>query len=497
MTTAPATIPPRTRLKGLVSCVARVVREQNLFSPGSTLLVAVSGGPDSIALLSLLRELAPSWRLTVAAIHINYGLRGEESEADAEFVADLCRRWRIELHIERIPWHAQATAARGRSLQEWARDRRYEVMRRVATRLKVDRIVLGHQADDQAETVLMRLLQGAGTRGLAGIPPSREGLIVRPLLSFTRAQILGYLHARHLVYREDSSNAKPIYARNRLRHELMPLLKRLHPSMVSTLARSADILREDLACLEQIADEHYARMVRATATGDLLLDRAAFLALPAAMQRWLLRALARQANRDTFVLPYGETARLLHDVIHGRSGSHRLVRSLRFSREYDRIRVQRISTSPASPDGPKSFMKPSAAQPVVTLVAPGTAFWPGTSQWLSLKPGGPYRHALEGRQGPLCAMFDARLAGRTFTLRTWQPGDRFAPVGMKGNEKKLQDFFGDMKMPRARRHDVPLLVGTSGILWVCGYRTDQRFIATPASTETWIAELHDHHPDKG
>src|SRR2546422_1031675 len=224
---------PQTARSQLAGRVAATARARGLLRPGDRVLAAVSGGPDSVALLSVLAALAPSWDLTLQAVHVNHGLRGAESDEDASFVAGFCDRLGVALAIERVTLVGPAGRRRGRSLQEQAREARYAAMVRVATALRMDKIALGHTADDQAETLVMWMLRGSGTAGLAGIPPSRGPLVIRPLLDVGRAEIIAYLEAQGLPFRVDSSNAKPLYLRNRVRHELLPILKRFNPQLLA------------------------------------------------------------------------------------------------------------------------------------------------------------------------------------------------------------------------------------------------------------------------
>src|SRR5574337_2080525 len=226
----------------LVYRVVRTVRSRNLFLCGQHILVAVSGGPDSVALVSILHRLRSSWKLTVSAVHCNYGLRGDESEEDQQFVEAFCRELGVPLHVRRVGLHVDG---RKTSLQAEARDLRYQVMQEIAEKCGADRIAVGHTADDQAETVLLWMLRGAGLTGLSGMPAFRDNHIIRPLYETKRQEILTYLRTAGLSFREDSSNFKLLYLRNRVRKELIPILTRLVPSSLDALCRLADICRED------------------------------------------------------------------------------------------------------------------------------------------------------------------------------------------------------------------------------------------------------------
>ena len=287
---------PQTARSQLAGRVAATARARGLLRPGDRVLAAVSGGPDSVALLSVLAALAPSWDLTLQAVHVNHGLRGAESDEDASFVAGFCDRLGVALAIERVTLVGPAGRRRGRSLQEQAREARYAAMVRVATALRMDKIALGHTADDQAETLVMWMLRGSGTAGLAGIPPSRGPLVIRPLLDVGRAEIIAYLEAQGLPFRVDSSNAKPLYLRNRVRHELLPVLKRFNPGLLGVLKRQAEILREEDLCLDQLVSEHLTRLTREDSAGEFVVDRAGLLALPLALRRRMVRTLIRRTS---------------------------------------------------------------------------------------------------------------------------------------------------------------------------------------------------------
>ncbi len=449
----------------LLHGVVKTVQRERLFEQGQHLLVAVSGGPDSVALLSLLQTLSPAWRLSLAAVHFNYGLRGRESEDDASFVTDLCERLHIPLHIHRLELGRAEKSARTSSRQEQARDLRYDAMRRLARKLHVDRVALGHTADDQAETVLMWMLRGAGPAGLGGMPYRREHVFVRPLLDTSRKEVLAYLERRAVPFRTDSSNSRPIYFRNRIRQELLPVVKELAPAAVRVLQRQAEVLREENRFIESMAAESWAQVVVEDAGGGLSLDRLGLVALPLALQRRLVRQVLRRLHPQGKSPGLATVATVLNRVMHARSGAGVTTGPIRVRRDYDRIRFS-VGNDVPIPIG------------TVPLAVPSLVRWPLTGRLIEatsvdcsvgiplLKQ--PTRDA---------ALFDADRFTAALQLRSWRAGDRFCPSGMNGQRKKMQDFFSDIKLPRPERSRVPLLVSPEGILWVVGYRQDERFRA--------------------
>ncbi|MEW6245943.1 MAG: tRNA lysidine(34) synthetase TilS [Nitrospirota bacterium] len=481
----------------LLQRVVETIRRKRLFEPAHHVLVAVSGGPDSVALLALLHELAPSWRLTLSAAHFNYGLRGQESDDDAEFVAHLCRRLRIQLITRRLELPLRL-GRRGGSLQERAREARYRALEEIGDGLGADRIALGHTADDQAETVLMWMLRGAATTGLGGMPPIRQGLFVRPLLDVSRADVLAYLESRHLDYRIDSSNARAVYFRNRIRRELLPVITRLAPKAVDTIGRLAEVLREENTCLEEYAAESLARLVKTTAEGTLSVDRNGLLALPMALQRRIVRSIISQTNGIGKPPSFGAVNAVLERVVHGRSGVALTVRGARVARDGDRVVFHPLRDSrPVARGGGPDSQADAGPSSEREVPIPSTVVWASTGQRIEVKL--MDRHAalqmLSGADPARTAAFDADRFTHRLRLRGWAPGDLFHPLGLLGRRRKLQDYFTDLKIPRAERRRIPLLVAPEGILWIVGYRADHRFAVGSSTARVLVATVTgDHMP---
>ncbi|MEC4889973.1 MAG: tRNA lysidine(34) synthetase TilS [Nitrospira sp.] len=468
MMTAMATIEQRaarTPWPPLLHKVVKTVRSRHLFEPGQHLLVAVSGGPDSVALLALLHRLAPRWRLRLTAVHFNYGLRGKESDEDQAFVVSLCERLAIPLHCQTVDVR---TKVRGHSLQAEARTRRYQAMTALATECGADRIVLGHTADDQAETVLLWLLRGAGLAGLAGMPAVREGLIVRPLYDVRRQNIVDYLVRMGQSYRQDSSNAKPIYTRNRIRHELIPAMNRIAPSAVDALCRMADLCREDEGYLETQVAGLASSMLQEDGQGGYWVERGLVQALPPAIQRRLLRealrrchpfhrapsSVAVEAVRGMLAKTPSAAVRSLPSVVMTVSGRY--------------LRLAPRAHDPKQAEGADVGSE-------LSLAVPSHIQWAGTGQQIRVQLV-PVERLRQLQPLPDWSMvLDADRVSDPLMLRSWQQGDRFCPSGMKGRSKKVQDFFTDLKVPKAIRGRIPLLVSREGIAGVLGYRQDERF----------------------
>ncbi len=469
----------------LLAHLVRTVRQQHLFVPGHHVLVGLSGGPDSVALLSLLHRLARSWRLTLTAVHCNYGLRGAESDGDESFVSTFCKERQLPLVIHR----PKLVKRRQRSsLQATARDARYDFMRQLAREVGADRIAVGHTANDQAETVLMWLLRGTGMAGLAGMPYAREDGIIRPLLAATREEVVAYLDHEGLTYRCDSSNDKPFYHRNRIRKELLPVITGLAPAAVRLLQRQADLLREDERYLAEATNELARALVSHDSRGGQRVDRRAFIELPVALQRRLVRAILRTYDGEGRASSFRVVESVRRLFLKGRSGARLLLKQVLVILEQGSVRF-----SPAAEgDHGHEIGSGQEGREILPLPVPSTVYWARTNQQIQVQHMNCRAAEMSGKepsQGRV--LFDADRFSEPLLVRAWQPGDRFSPHGMRGKSKKLQDFFTDRKVARQERGKVPLLVAPEGVLWVVGMQQDERFIIRDGTTRCVVASVCD------
>ncbi len=435
-------------------------------------MVAISGGPDSVALLSILHQLRSSGKLTLSAVHCNYGLRGAESEEDQKFVEAFCRVLGVPLHVRRVEFH---TGGPKTSLQAEARDLRYRLMQEIAEKCGADRIAVGHTADDQAETILLWMLRGAGLTGLSGMPAFRDNKIIRPLYDIKRQEVLAYLRTAGLSFREDSSNFQMHYLRNRVRREVIPVLNRLVPSCVDALCKLADICREDDRYLDQQVNALSSSAVKRGSAGGWTIDCGFLLELPHAFQRRCIRNLFRQ-NDDQFRSPGIRTVdRIIHLASKKGSGSSLDVKGGRVvvgDRRLWFVPFQAKETS---------YVGQPHARCQELLSVPGELIWSGTGQRLQVQQRTCTQIGATPLLGKNRILVDADRVSQPLMVRNWLPGDRFHPSGMGGHSKKLQDFFTDLKIPIAARSLIPLVVAPEGILWVVGYRQDGRWAPTAAT----------------
>lgn len=465
---------------GMEQKVDQYIRANGLLAPGDRIVVAVSGGPDSVALFRCLMALRTRWNWDLSIGHVDHGLRGSESEADAKFVEALAEKFGVPVMICRLHLNKQDAKLKKQSLQEYARTIRYYALEEMVHDRKATKLAFGHTADDQAETVLMWMLRGCGTGGLGGIPPKRGPRVVRPLLDIQRSEIVGYLQGRQEEFRLDSTNFQPVYLRNRIRQDLIPQLKKYSPGIVSVLTRQAHILRDDHAFLEELADEAFQRACVSDVTGERQFDRLALLGIPLPIRRRVVRQSLQQVAGNAQGPRFDMVERVLDRLEHGQSGWTIECNGLLVGREYDRL-VFRRSQKRNPPAVDLSGMR------VMPFSIPGEAVWFPTGQRMTVSmKSGPmiqgHGHSSEIYLDP--ATFTPELA-----LRSWVAGDFFCPRGFGGRQKKLQDFFSDIKLPRSQRTRVPLLVAPEGILWVGGLRADERFQVSPSTTSVVVAKM--------
>jgi tRNA(Ile)-lysidine synthase len=434
-------------------------------------VVALSGGPDSVGLVHLLRDLGPGAGFTLAGIaHFNHQLRGIEADADEAF----CRRLAASLGV---PIETGRGDVRGfaerqkRSIEDAARSRRYEFLHEAGQRLDADAIAVGHTRDDQAETFLLRLIRGSGTRGLGSIRP-KAGMIVRPLLETSRQDVRAYVTARGLEYREDATNLDVQIPRNRIRHELLPYLEReFSPNIVEVLAREAALAQIDDDRLERDAIDLVASIVLSTTDAQFPADDR--IVIDAQALRSIHPAVASRVVRHGLVLAaqghfIGAEAidRLLTFAREGKPGGRLSLPGCEAVHEGDRLRL-----GPAPPRGvyqdTNSFRIPLSIPGEVVLASQAiavSAVRVDGGEGVSSEGGAPGGF-VRGCHGPLA-------------VRSRRPGDRFQPPGLGGRSKKLQDYFVDRKVARGTRDLVPLVVDADDrIVWVVGHGFSEAFRA--------------------
>ncbi len=443
--------------------VEKTIQEYGLLKKGDRVLAAVSGGLDSMVLLHLLTELQPAWRLTLAVAHFNHMLRGREADRDERFVRDHAAGLGIPFHSVR--YDVKGYCERHRVSKEvGSRILRYATLRDVLSRTGSDVLALGHHADDQAETILMNVIRGAGMRGMAGMLPKR-GPLIRPLLFICRRDIVTYASSEEIRFVEDSSNRAPVYFRNRIRHHLLnEIEKTAGRSAASNICRAGTIIAEYEYDLQRLADDALKRIRIKKGSREIILDIDRFLKYFKSVQKHVIVTVLKKGfgQPNVHFHDIGNILTLAADACSGSTLSL-----------HGGITVTKSQSTLAfilNPEKPESFFISPGASHIVTSF--GIRF---TSERIDAghlwNKGGWVRNV---------ETVDYEKLSLPLSIRSFQQGDWFVPLGMQGR-KKIQDFFTDEKIPSYRRERIPLLFSGESLVWVIGYRLDNRFKVTPDS----------------
>lgn len=462
--------------------VAKTIKKYNMLRHGDSVVVAVSGGPDSVALLHSLNALKDAFDINLAIAYINHGLRGDESKKEEAFVRSLSVSLSIPLEFKSIDVKALKKEGIKRTLEEIGREERYRFFLDVAKNRNAQRIALGHHFHDQAETVLLNLLRGSGIEGLKGFLPVRDDKIIRPLMECTRKEILTFIGENGLEYIQDSTNNKNIYTRNKIRNQLIPeIQRRFNPGIEKTLNQTAEILRHENDFLAACTYEALMEMHIDFNKDKIEIDRPKFLSFHEAIQRRVIKELLlkyttarsgiafvhiesvknfieKEEGHGTLDLPFGievvRSAGMILFHVNPRQGRSRP----RDSFEYPEIEApSRINIKEVGRQVRIEYLK-------------------------NLVPSEEL-----GKDANL-AYIDYEALVPPLSIRNLRPGDRIQPLGMKGTQK-IKSFFIDHKIPKSDRSKIPLLVDQLSVIWIAGMRISERVKITDKTQKIVIAEI--------
>lgn len=426
-------------------------RWKGLFTGCRKLLVAVSGGPDSMALLYLAKHVfVPEWGMTLHVAHLNHQLRGADSNLDADLVTDVCRRWGIPCTVECRD--VGGSRQKGDSLEHHARNVRYGFLQEVRKKVKANCIATAHHRDDQVETLVMCMIKGTGLKGMRGILPKRDDGVVRPLLTLTKQEILAFLRQHRIPFREDQTNRDPHFLRNRVRANLVPALQKATPGFAGMLLRTAESAAEAWGGMEANVRRELLSRITTSPNGSVNFD----LRRPSEPGGVVLREfLGMVVERPTRL-----HVEALTKLIKRNPGKRVLLPGgLSAWRTSSGIMIEASAgTGPPEPVDCVVGRESTISAMGITL---------GSGLMKSIPPRFPGDSAEE-------AFFDADKIGEKWLLRTWKPGDRIRPLGLKGT-RKVADLLAERGVPVPDRRSVPVMEVAGRIAWVVGHRIGDDF----------------------
>jgi tRNA(Ile)-lysidine synthase len=456
----------------LIEKVKRTIQKHDMLDIDDTIIIGISGGPDSVALLFVLNTIKVEFNLTLIASHINYKLRGEESDMDEVFVENLCKKLDIPLH-KKI---CSLTKSNGAiSIQEEARNQRYDYFEELSRIYSANKIATGHNLDDSVETIFLNMLRGSGAKGLSGIPPKR-GKIIRPLIECKRKKIIDYLENIDQEYRIDSSNSENKYLRNKIRNILLPDIRKYTPmELDKKIFQTGEILREEDDYLDGVTRDIFQKICDVISKEENISVH-----IPIEKLEKLHIAIKRRIIREGIMKVTGALDQFekkhVDDILNltqtiGKERKIHLPRDLEATKSYNNLILQRMNQPAKSSLIKNLHLTPS----IIPLIIPGKTYFLKDSGFIKAE-----LINLEDISDLHASSSEAYLdysKCSSLSVRNRKDGDTFIPFGAKGS-KKLKDYFIDKKVPKYKRNTIPIVVENSDIVWVVGYTIDNRYRVT-------------------
>ena len=429
-----------------------------------------------MALLHVLCLLQPRYDFELLVAHLNHGFRGKESERDACFVESVARELGLPFEIETVDVPAYKKSL-SLSSQEAAREVRYRFLEEVRRKTNASKIAVGHNADDQAETIMMWLLRGTGLKGLGGMPPVRDG-IIRPLIETSRDEIESFLKKRKVSYVVDSSNLKTDYLRNRLRRELFPLLKKeYNPRIIKSLVNTSNILSLENEWIEEYIKPYLEQMVIAEDGKSIVVDIRELLTLPLPLELRCIRNVLKRVKGDLKRIGYAHINAIVEILLSNEPHKElKLPGAIRVEKSYYRLRITSEQTKVITFNYRFNSLPDSVHISEI-----------GRKMCFSLVDG---NSCILSTEDPYTAYLDANKVEMPLVIRSFRPGDRFHPFGMKKGEKKVKDFFIGEKVPLMDRRRIPLVFCGNILAWVGGMRTNHRLRVTRKTRKILRIEMN-------
>ena len=454
--------------ESIVNIVKKYIDKNTLFVRNERILVACSGGADSVAMLEILRTLASLYDWQIHVCHVNHNIRGKESDEDALWVKNFCRLRGLELTIENVdvPKYVEENKC---SPEEGARILRYQALKKVLNDKNFSAIAVAHNKNDNAETILMNIIRGSGTNGLLGIQMKRN-VIVRPMLEIPRREIEEFCHTQKIDYRTDSSNKDKKYLRNKVRLELMPVLEKYNGEIITALAKTAELISEDVDFLNKSAGETFDKIVKDKDENKVVLLKEFSLLHRAVSTRLAGIIIKDMLKGEKHYIGFKHLNKVVDFALGGRTGAViEIPGEIKIKKDYETLVFSKYD-----------FKKEETI--IINeevLKVPGRVVLPdGKIIRASLFKGARPRVITND-----VAVFPYPIASEGLTVRSRRSGDIIKPVGMHGSKRKLKDVFIDCKIPYEKRDSIALVCDKEGVLWIAGIKSAHREQVT---TDTWL-----------
>jgi tRNA(Ile)-lysidine synthase len=455
----------------------KIIRQHQLFPEKAKILIAVSGGIDSVTLLDCLVQLKEEFQLILATIHLNHGIRGDEANRDQSFVEELSHQYQLTCFSQKVdtPAYVQLNKC---SMEQGARNLRYQFFSEQLIKNRYNFVAVGHNANDQVETLIDHFLRGSGVRGLAGMAIKRD-YVIRPLLYFSRLEIEKYAQQQGLKYVTDSTNRDVIYKRNRIRHTLIPELQRhFNPSLIQSLTKTSDIIRQHEQFLEAETEKAFQDCVTICKKNKIVLDIDRFFNYFTIIKIYLLNYSLELLSQKNQYLNFTSMNAILDQLAHRKIGARfPMAAGYELMIDHDGLVIYRLQKH--------EFEIEFQPGKVIELYNGEYLLKSEIIPRTELPKSFPLDRKIE--------YFDFEKMTASFKIRNVLPGDKFIPLNMTG-EKKISDFFTDNKIPLHLRKRIPVLTCLYGIVWLIGCQIDDRYKISETSTiilKTELIEVND------
>ncbi len=462
----------------MIHKIRRIIDRYTMLNPGDRVVIGVSAGPDSMALLHVLSLLSAEYKLELIAAHVNHGLRGADSDEEESFAGRQSKDLGVPFESTSVDIRGLCQE-KGKSIEEVGREERYKFLAQVAHTYGAHKIATAHHYHDHVETVMMNLLRGCGTEGLRGIPPLRDGRIIRPLIACTRDEILSFLDIHGLSYLNDGSNFDNAYSRNKIRNRLIPLLKmQYNPNIETAIAHLSEIAGQEDSYLQEVVGEALSRLDADVRGTRITFSIASFLQFHDAVQRRIIKAFLNRLAPPGKSIGYVHIKSVLDLIRHGSpSGILDLPGSIAVRREYGNLSLTGGRDASQSDRRPREGWKTRRGDAEGPFFSYDVAV-PGHLDIRELGITMTFEFLEETPEFKACdesrvVYLDYDKVLQPLRLRSRRPGDRIQPLGMEGS-KTIKSYVIDKKIPRCRRAEIPLLVDREAVLWVVGIGLSER-----------------------